>query len=173
MSRSFAHGTMGTCFALLEHARVSGGRIPVAVRRELDRLARRRRGRDPATDGFFGQSWCRGDSGEALLWVKAVELGAHPHALARARAAGRRLASSDGDSPPTLCCGDTGRAFALLALERIDPGNRWGARARSVASRAIGHDGLRIHPGGLAWGLPGLALFSVAAREGHGFPTLE
>jgi hypothetical protein len=170
MSRSFAHGTMGGCYALLEHARIFDSDPPAEVMAELARLERTRV--DMSGEGFFRFSWCRGAAGAALLWAKAFDVTRDPRSLARARASGRELVRARSPRPPTLCCGDTGWAFACLALDRVDPARGWRDHAETIATRTIKSKGFTMYPSGLAWGFAGLACFSAALRGDGDFPTL-
>ena len=73
-----------------------------------------------------------------------------------------------------LCCGLIGVAFALLALDRIDPRGGWRQEARAIAARVIAEPRFEA-PNGLFHGHPGLVCLALdlVGDEVRGFPAVE
>jgi eukaryotic-like serine/threonine-protein kinase len=103
----------------------------------------------------LGLSLCNGLSGFVQLWVSAFEATGDAKWLDAARAAAPALESDlpESYSGGSVCCGLGGRAYALLAIGRIDPSGEWQPRARALALRALGDETLGH---GVLGGLPGL-----------------
>lgn len=115
-------------------------------------------------------SWCNGHAGIALLWCKAHELIGGDDLLAAARSSVQH-AIEMGGIQPGLCCGDIGVAYACLALDRIDPGAGWRARAIELGTASLQF--LLPHPAGLFQGHPGIVAFTLDCTDPTGsFPTL-
>jgi len=73
----------------------------------------------------------------------------------------------------SLCCGDVGVAFAVLAVDRIDSDPRWRRDARGLTARTIAHGAM---PGrfGLFQGDAGLVCLALdCLDEARGFPGIE
>jgi lantibiotic modifying enzyme len=150
----FAHGAIGVQHALLAWAQHTGGELPGRV---LARLA------CPEEDAVvnrapgFGGSWCNGLTGYVFLWVKAFEVTGDAAWRARAVRAARRLTSERFTTDGSLCCGQGGQAYAMLAVSRIDASEDWRAHAVELCTRSLG---IRHHHG-LVRGLSGLACLAT------------
>lgn len=142
----FAHGDIGVLFARLSAARWRGARTETAMLGPLpiDVLGR---------PGRFNRSWCNGLAGIILWWVLAAESTGEDRFRARALSAAPHLLDELDEAGGSLCCGLGGRAYALLAVSRIDPEGPWIERATALATRALSHE---LGPGGMLKGFPGL-----------------
>jgi len=100
-------------------------------------------------------SLCNGLAGFVQLWASAFEATGDAMWLDAARAAAPELESSapTEHNGGSVCCGLGGRAYALLAIARIDPSGDWRPRARGLALRALGDETLGH---GVLGGLSGL-----------------
>jgi DUF1680 family protein len=106
------------------------------------------------------------------LWAKAFAVSGDARFIDVARRTAQHAMATSGKNRG-LCCGDTGIAFALLALERIDPRRGWRAKARALADHEIAAGGF-VHSNGLYYGHPGLAcLAQDLLGEPRGFPAIE
>jgi serine/threonine-protein kinase len=179
----FAHGRAGIFHALLGWSDASGRELPRSFFDQLERFAEEVEGRSfvPA-DAFAGvieRSWCNGTAGLVLLWARAYEHTPGAAQLNRARRAARSLFTHAARAPGSLCCGLTGRAYALLAMDRIEPGRGWYGRALGMGGRALGAmiAGVGNWPNGLFYGYPGLVCLAAdllgPARDRGGFPLVE
>jgi len=145
---NMAHGWGGQLFAVLRWASASRSDPPPWVRTRLDelahcgerdgRLTRWRSGNHDAVPRRYLPSWCNGSAGLAQLWLLAGRVfpGARFEALAE-RAAWHAWQSPHEDAD--LCCGRTGRAYAMLSVYRATGARRWLDRARSLADAAAEH----------------------------------
>jgi serine/threonine-protein kinase len=170
---SFAHGRAGTLHALLGWAIALERPLPASVTDELAGFDGRVE-RAPA----LGESWCNGDAGMVLLWARAYECLADGEYLQRARRCARRLGAHLSLATGDLCCGLAGRAYALLAMDRIDPDGGWYERAVTMARRAATsmRRSVGAWPNGLFRGLPGLVCLAddlVRPPRRRGFPLVE
>lgn len=185
---AFAHGRAGTFHALLTWSVVGGRQLPAELFGELARLAD-----DVARGGTMGasspssespstarqRSWCNGAAGLVLLWARAYEHTPDMTYLRHARDAARFTLTHVDDAPSDLCCGLAGRAYALLAMDRIAPGRGWFEHACVMASRAatVMLEACGPWPNGLYKGYPALVcLASDLSREPAeraGFPLVE
>jgi hypothetical protein len=166
-SGGFAHGDAGVMHALFEWAHVRRCALPAGVGALLEHLARPRRA-PPRLHG----SWCNGAAGDVLLWCKAYRHFADPRYLGLAE----RRARDCGRIPRTagsLCCGQGGAAYALLALARVRPDGN--ARERALAHTARAVRALRTgHPNSVLRGYPGLLCLATDVLESDGgFPLVE
>lgn len=84
----------------------------------------------------YAPGWCNGSAGFVQLWAAAFRALGREEDLRRMEAAALDTWLSD-TSDWSLCCGTTGRAFALLCAARVTGENRWISRARVLASRAV------------------------------------
>ncbi|MCE9572632.1 MAG: hypothetical protein K8W52_05705 [Deltaproteobacteria bacterium] len=184
----FAHGRAGTLHALLGWSLAAARELPAAFGGHLDRLAADAaraglttggRARDDAEGAALRRSWCNGAAGLVLLWARAYQHAPEAAYLRRAREAARLLETDTAGAPGNLCCGLGGRAYGLLAMERIDPGHGWLARAQAMGARAVAAmlDTGNAWPNGLFTGYPGLVCLAhdLAAAPGErlGFPLVE
>lgn len=178
------HGRAGTFFALLGWSQAAARELPAWLFDGLGKLADDverggRLGAPPEMPGpVMQRSWCSGAAGLALLWARAYEHSGGPAYLARARAMAGRLMEHTA-AVGNLCCGLGGRAYALLALDRIDPDGGWFAHAQRLAARAAAM--MLAAPGGwpngLYHGYPGLVCLADDLRRPRGkrlgFPLVE
>ena len=180
---AFAHGRAGTFHALLTWSLVGGRQLPTELFGDLARLAD-----DVARGGTMGasspstarqRSWCNGAAGLVLLWARAYEHTPDVMYLRHARHAAHFTLTHVDDAPGDLCCGLAGRAYALLAMDRIAPGGDWFEHASAMASRAATGmlEACGPWPNGLYKGYPGLACLardlSGKPAERVGFPLVE
>ncbi|HEV7518020.1 MAG TPA: lanthionine synthetase LanC family protein, partial [Thermoanaerobaculia bacterium] len=141
-----AHGWAGVLYAVLRWCRASGQARPPGLADRLAELAGcaepwgrglRWRGYDADRQQDEGTlpGWCTGSAGFVHLWTLAHETFGEPlyRRLAEG-AAWNTWETPEGDG--SLCCGLTGRAYALLHLYRHGAGPEWLRRARELAERA-------------------------------------
>ncbi len=165
----FAHGWPGICFAVLAWLEPRKER-PAWLVGALARLAEAWQPGGVAER--FEASWCNGAAGSLLLWTKAFAYSGEVRFLEIARLAARTAIEKSGKTLG-VCCGDTGVAFALLALDRIDARGGWRTAARTLAAREIGN-AVYVYPNGLYHGHPGLACLALdLVDEPRGFPAIE
>jgi hypothetical protein len=141
----------------------------------VDALARLARATDHhAVPADVRGTWCTGAAGITFLWAHAYERTGEALFLRTARTAAR-VAEKHLPARPHLCCGMGGVAYALLAMERIEPGRGWRERATAIAERAIAMPLGTRWPSGLLWGHPGLVCLALdlLVDEPRGFPCLE
>ncbi len=167
----FAHGWSGVLYALLAYHQWRNEPAPEWLVSALIALV----SVWSPTDAGMGlaSSWCNGAAGALLFWAKAYRCTSERRFLEAARIAAQTALGCTGQSP-TLCCGDAGVAYGLLALDLVDPDQRWRVQARELAAAAI-RDSRMKWPNGLFQGHPGLvclALDCIAERAG-GFPAIE
>lgn len=163
-----------------------GRELPEAYFRHLAALARdlKQHGMLGAPGGaaavhLLERSWCSGASGHVLHWARAYERTSDAAYLREARDAARLLTSHTDAALGNLCCGLGGRAYALLAMDRIEPGRGWFERACAMGQLAAGmmvdHSG--TWPNGLYKGYPGLVCLEHELRSERdqrvGFPLIE
>jgi Lanthionine synthetase C-like protein len=171
---NFAHRWIGVLYALLCWSEL-GGAPPapwlVDALADLARLWRPELVPYPHMRG----SWCTGAAGAAMLWAKAYERCGEAIFLRTAGTAARAAAKLIDPTRVHLCCGLGGVAYALLALDRVDPDRGWRDRARSVGARAVTTPLATAHPNGLLWGHPGLVCLALdlLADKPRGFPCIE
>jgi serine/threonine-protein kinase len=86
--------------------------------------------------------WCHGPAGYAHLWASAArELADEAYAERALQAAEASSATREGIA--TLCCGLAGQAYATLVAHEVSGDDRWVARARDLAARAVRQVGTR------------------------------
>ena len=170
---AFAHGSIGVQHAVVAWALHRAAPLPVAVARALDRSP-------PAAvvahaPASFARSWCNGLAGHVQLWCKAFELTGDQEFRDLAIAAIPRLVEQPAEGGGSLCCGAGGRAYALLATERITGDRALHAHAVQLAAVAVALEDAST--GGMLWGfsgLVGLAADLVATDELDGrFPWVD
>ena len=183
----FAHGRAGISHALLGWSFIADRELPREFFRHLDRLARDLRQRGTAggpgssdvTGRVLERSWCNGASGHVLHWARAYERTADATYLREAREAARLVSTGTDAAPGDLCCGLGGRAYALLAMDRIEPERGWFERAMAMGCRAAITmlEASGPWPNGLYKGYPGLVCLATELRgdrgERVGFPLVE
>jgi serine/threonine protein kinase len=143
-----AHGWSGIVYALLRWREATGFRTGAGLLARLDQLASageptadglrwprlRRDGR--SRSGDFVPSWCNGTAGFVHLWLTAERvLGDEGYRELAYGAA--RDALGPMESGVDLCCGLSGRAYALVALHRASGDEFWLGEARKLALRAL------------------------------------
>jgi len=178
MSDGFGHGAAGMLHALMSWSSCVGeppsdALLALIEAHEDDRAPRR----SPAVSRALQSGWCSGAAGKTLLWVRAYELTRAPSARLRARRHAAMVAACTIAVNADLCCGVAGRVFALLAMDRVEPGRGWLEHAHRQLA-LVGHGELeRMRPLGLYKGLPGLACAAADAAAAPtrrmGFPLIE
>jgi len=137
-----AHGWGGLAFAALRWARAAGQDPGPVVRTRLDELAMLAEPygaglRWPVANGraAFMDGWCNGSAGYAMIYALAYEvLGTNALGEVAERAA---ISAYQSDiTLGTLCCGQAGIGYSLLAVHRITGSPQWLERAHSCARRA-------------------------------------
>jgi eukaryotic-like serine/threonine-protein kinase len=165
-SLGLAHGWAGLAFVLLRWARATQGRPHPAVIARLDELAALA---EPFGAGLrwpvmlggasYMEGWCNGSAGHAMLYALAHEVcGEARYGELAQRAAEHAWMS--GLSLGTLCCGQAGIGYALLAVRRITGSDRWTRRARACARRAAADRSGHLLPDALYKGAVGAALLA-------------
>jgi eukaryotic-like serine/threonine-protein kinase len=144
-----AHGWAGVLYAIMGWCQSLNRAVPGTVEDWLKYLAgcAQFSGRGafwPWVDGNSDQSptlrrmpgWCNGSAGFVFLWLQADRLHGNTRYLDLAEKAGWDAWESPADAWD-LCCGHTGRAFALLALYKYTGTRSWLERAHVLAARAV------------------------------------
>jgi hypothetical protein len=147
-SLGIAHGWAGLCYAALLWSEVRGDAPPAPVRTMLERLMAlaQHHGRgvrwptevrgDQGHHAGYLESWCHGTPGYVSLWTAAYRACGDPRYLRIAEQAAWTAWEAPA-SLGTLCCGDAGRAYALLNLFRHTGDREWRLRASALAERAV------------------------------------
>ena len=161
-----AHGWAGLAFVLLRWARATGRSPGPAVCAKLEELASYA---EPEGAGLrwpverggssFMHGWCNGSAGYAMLYALAHQ------ALGESRfgeLAERAAISAWGSEIPvgTLCCGQGGIGYAMLAVHRFTGSQQWLQRARSCARRAASDSSPHFLRDALYKGAMGVALLA-------------
>jgi serine/threonine-protein kinase len=187
-STGMAHGWAGVVYGQLRWCQTTGSAVPPELELRLEQLARLaeptgRGMRWPWTVGQGGDGprtmpgWCNGSAGFVHLWALAHRLLDRQAYLELASSAGWDV--FDDASPVTsLCCGLTGRAYALLALYRHTGDIQWRDRAVVLAGRAFARRTELDHElaaQSLYKGVVGMALLAadLAHPEGAAMPFFE
>ncbi|MEX3972035.1 lanthionine synthetase LanC family protein [Paraburkholderia caribensis] len=139
-----AHGVGGMLYALLTWAEVSGDPVPESVVNGLHELAEfgQRSGRGvtipmgPKPSARVMESWCHGSPGYVSLWAAAHRVLRDEDFLGLAEKAAWAAWETDSLGE-TLCCGDAGRAYAMLEAFRLGLGADWLRRAYALANQAL------------------------------------
>jgi hypothetical protein len=176
-----AHGWAGLAFVLLRWARANGRDPQPVVLGRLEELASLA---EPEGAGLrwpvqrggsaFWDGWCNGSAGYAMLY-------AHAHRIqGRSRfgeIAERAAISAWGSelSVGTLCCGQGGIGYALLAAHRVTGSPYWLQRARACARRAAADTSADFLADALYKGAVGVALLAdeLEAPESAAMPLFE
>lgn len=148
-SLGVAHGRAGECYAALLWTELRGEPAPAWVPTTLGRLGEQaeQHGRGirwPARARVEGgverasymESWCHGTPGYVALWTAAFRVMGEERFLKLAEQAAW-TAWEAPESLGTLCCGDAGRAYALLTMFRHTGDREWAERAAVLAERAM------------------------------------
>ena len=138
-----AHGWAGYLYATLRWCSASGEPLPSRFVERLHELAelRTRKGRGAywrriVEKDAMVPGWCNGSAGYVFLFAHAHRVFGDAQWLSLAELAGW----NNWDEPrhlTSLCCGSSGRAYALLALYKHTGSREWLARARSLANHAV------------------------------------
>jgi serine/threonine-protein kinase len=170
-----AHGWAGLAYVALRYAQSTGHKPHSSILVRLEQLAelaepssfgrglrwkRKLRKRGPEQPHDYVPSWCNGTAGFVHLWTLAHRVFRDPHYLSLAeRAAWDTYEHPDrlGD----LCCGLSGRAYALLALARQTGDATWSRRASHFASLAAQRVGGAVREHSLYKGAPGAAVLAA------------
>lgn len=144
-----AHGSAGLCHAALLWSEVSGKELPARFATHLKTIAAaaEEHGRGlrwpvtkvaprPSPTSKYMESWCHGAPGYALMWTAAYRVLRDERYLALAEGSAWTAWEAVGELGH-LCCGDAGRAYALLGLFRHTGDEEWLARAFSLAERGV------------------------------------
>jgi serine/threonine-protein kinase len=152
-----AHGWAGLLFAILRWRRARALPIDEWIVRRLGELAScaepsgrgmrwawREAADSPGDraleldggDVNYMAGWCNGSAGFVFLWLLAYELLESPEFLDLAEGAAWNAWEEGDESIASLCCGLTGRAYALHALYRATSHGPWLDRARNLAAEA-------------------------------------
>jgi serine/threonine protein kinase len=180
-----AHGWGGHVYATLRFCGTFGNPLPQRTYERLSELAglaepwqRGVRWRWNERGGDVGtlQGWCNGSAGFVQLFTRAHREFEEQRFLDLA--VGAAWDAWDGDEGDgTLCCGEAGRAYALLTLGRHLGGDtRWLTRAKKLCERAVAAiDGSSEKPYSLFRGGIGAALLlaDVERPAVAAFPFLE
>ena len=168
----FAHGWSGILHALLSERAWREQPVPAWIRVALLDLAGVWSPTSAPKPNLVA-SWCNGAAGATLLWSKAFRTTGERRFLIAARQAARTAVSAVG-AHTDLCCGSGGVAYALLAVDRVDPGHGWRDRACELAASGIQRVAMRW-PNGLHRGHPGLVCLALdcLAERPSGFPAVE
>ena len=176
-----AHGWGGLAFGLLRWARATGRDPAASVRLRLDELATLAEphgvgARWPVQCGgsTFLDGWCNGAAGFAMLYALASRILSEPRF---AELAERAAISAWNSEIPlgTLCCGQGGIAYGLLAVYRITGSEHWLQRARACLRRAAADRSPHFLPDALYKGAVGLALLAeeLQSPETAAMPLFE
>lgn len=143
-----AHGWAGVIYATVRACRAAAVALPAGLADRVEQLAALAQpvGRGLGWAGTVGQpgaattpswapGWCSGSAGHALLWGLLHQESGDDRFLGLAEAAGLYAIDHPARNPD-LCCGLTGRAFALLSLYQLTGTTTWLTEARRLASSA-------------------------------------
>jgi hypothetical protein len=167
----FAHGWPGVLYALLQWHGAESTTPPPHVLDALHLLSSMWSPHAIANP-LLEASWCNGAAGATLLWAASYASTGEHRFLQVARRAARAALAARGKAS-TLCCGDVGVAYGLLAMARIDERNAWRERAHAVCVQAIRHAAMP-RPFGLFQGHAGLAcLAQDCLGPTRGFPAVD
>jgi serine/threonine-protein kinase len=183
-----AHGWAGLLYAVLRWCVATGQPPPEGLEERLYQLAgcAEFTGRGLRWRWTFVASgdtwrsvsmpgWCNGSAGYVFLWTLAHRVLGDGRWLRLAEQTAWHVWEG-GSGPASLCCGLTGRAYALLDVHRATGEAAWLRRAVRLAedaSRVAGS--LAEHSASLLKGEPGLALLvaELEAPEKARLPFLE
>ena len=140
-----AHGRAGAYYSTLMWCESVEDILPPTIQEGLDQLAayaqHDARGmrwpirRAPAKAKFM-DSWCHGNPGYVHLWTAAYRCLREPRYLEIAAKAARGIGKGT-DRVGTLCCGDAGRAYAMIEMHRHTGEREWLTRSRHLAEAAM------------------------------------
>ena len=139
-----AHGWAGFLYAALLWSWSTGDPVESGIERRLHELASQaeligRGARWPWRLGRNGRSympgWCNGTAGYVFLWTLAHRMTSDRCWLVLSEKAAWNC-WEDPAQPASLCCGLTGRAYALLNFYKLSGDKVWIERARHLAENA-------------------------------------
>ena len=180
-----SHGWAGALTALLRWSAATSTAPPDGLGQRLGELAalgspvgrglvwpRKLGTRDE--DPLLTASWCNGSAGYVALWTLAARFLPGGEFEELARAAAWHAYEGAGPAPGGLCCGLTGRGFALLTLYRHSGEAGWLTRARRLGVQAA-QDAAAMSQAGLFHGPVGPALLAaeLAAPELAAMPLID
>lgn len=176
-----AHGWGGMAFVLLRWARAREGAPSGAVRARLDELAMLA---EPQGAGVrwpvevggstFLDGWCNGSAGYAMLYALACSVLGEPRFGELAERAA--ISAWNGSiAVGTLCCGQAGIGYGLLAVHRVTGSKQWLQRASACARRAAQDRSPHFLRDALYRGVVGAALLVEELRspESAAMPLFE
>lgn len=134
-----AHGWAGILYSIMRFCVASGSELPSGVKERLFDLSTfsecRGSGRRwpvrvirKAGDGNVMTGWCNGSAGHLFLWSLAGDVFQDSYFHEMATGCGYYISDAYAEGNSTgydLCCGDAGRAYALLNLFRSTKDQRW------------------------------------------------
>lgn len=145
----FAHGALGVVVARLALSRaLCAPADPSLVAWLRDHTPTR----VLASVRVLGRSWCNGLTGFVFGWCLAATVARDERCREHAIAAAPYLNELVDIANGSLCCGLAGRAYALLAIARLDGREEHVASAARLARLALG---LPLSVGGVWKGMPG------------------
>jgi hypothetical protein len=173
----FGHGRAGILHALVRGLIATKRSPPAWLPEALDRVHADSAVRPVGEPAWRVGSLCGGSSGAAMLWSRAFELTREAAYLERARDAALASLAPEGIVVGHICCGAAGRAYAQLAVERVDPGGGWAPRAMDAMTPWLGPLATE-HPLGLLQGYAGVACLAVDLgwpdkKRAMGLPLLD
>lgn len=139
-----AHGWAGFLYAALAWSIASGDAPPAGVERRLAELAHlgqpigrglRWPWRRTGKDGAYMPGWCNGSAGYVFLWTLAHRYSGDERWLRLAEKAAWNC-WEDASRSGSLCCGLSGRAYALLNWYKTCGDSVWVRRARRLGESA-------------------------------------
>lgn len=164
-----AHGWTGLLLALLSWCECSGREVPVGVKERLQQLAKIGKQQDRliawprkissnsrSTDWLA--SWCNGSAGLVPLWTTAWRLLGDNSYLELAALSAAHAEHGVPDRYANLCCGLTGRSYALLDMYTNTHESSWLRRAEQLANIALEDGSIDQRPWSLFKGRLGVAL---------------
>jgi serine/threonine-protein kinase len=181
-----AHGLAGIVYAALAWSQVTEAPLQNAVISHLEKLAsyaepsgrgaqwKISMGSDDAEPRYH-YGWCNGTAGFVFLWTLANRITRDARYAALAESAAwnvwERLSPN-----PSLCCGATGQAYALLNFYRYSGDAMWLRRAKRAAEAAArawteqspqSTDSPDARPTSLYKGAAGIAVLSAELESPH------
>lgn len=176
-----AHGWGGLLFSLLRWSRAIRCSPDPVIKERLRELAAQAQPdgcglRWPldTMDSSFVDGWCNGSAGHAMLFALACQILADAD-LGRLAGQAAVSAWSSGSQLGSLCCGQGGIGYALLAMHRLTGEDRWLQRARAAARRAAADRSKHFPHSALYKGALGVALLleDLKAPQGSAMPLFE
>lgn len=176
-----AHGWAGLLFSLLRWACATQCDPDPAVRQRLQELAALA---EPSGMGLkwpidtkeasFAEGWCNGSAGHAMLFALACRVLGQPDWGRLAERAALSAWSSRCELG-SLCCGQGGIGYAMLALHRLTGDRLWLQRGHSAARRAAADRSKHFPESALYKGALGVALLAEDLKrpERSAMPLFE